>query len=41
MIVVVINTAPGEGDLFYASLPDTAPQLQPVAEKALADLRVS
>ncbi len=35
------DAMPVENRLFYASLPDTAPQLQPVAQRALVALRVS
>lgn len=41
MIIVVVDVGnEGESGLFYASVPDTAPELVAPARKALADLRV-
>ena len=41
MIVAVVDTADGEGGLFYASIPDTSPQFVKPAREALAGLRVA
>lgn len=41
MILVVVDTADGEGWLFYASVPDTSPQFLKPARDALAGLRVA
>jgi hypothetical protein len=41
MIIVVVDTVPGEGGLFYASVPDTSPQFLEPARDALASLRVA
>lgn len=40
LIVVVVDVGDGEGGLFYASIPNTTPELVAPARKALADLRV-
>ncbi len=40
LIVSVVDTGDGEAGLFYASIPDTSPELVAPARKALADLRV-
>jgi hypothetical protein len=41
LIVTVVDIGDGEGGLFYASIPDTSPELVAPARKALADLRVA
>lgn len=41
LIVSVVAVGDGEAGLFYASIPDTAPELVPPARRALADLRVT
>jgi hypothetical protein len=41
MIIVVMDTVPGEGGLFYASIPDTSPQFIKPARGAQASLRVA
>jgi hypothetical protein len=41
MIVVVVDTVPGEAGLFYASIPDTSPQFMEPARGAQASLRVA
>jgi hypothetical protein len=41
MIVVVVDTMPGEAGLFYASIPDTSPQFMEPARGAQASLRVA
>jgi hypothetical protein len=41
MIIVVMDTVPGEGGLFYASIPDTSPQFMKPARGAQASLRVA
>jgi len=40
LIVAVVDTGDGEAGLFYASIPDTTPELVATAREALADLRV-
>ena len=41
MIVVVVDTVPGEAGLFYASIPDTSPQFMEPARGSQASLRVA
>jgi hypothetical protein len=41
MIIVVVDTVPSEGGLFYASIPDTSPQFMDPARAAQASLRVA
>jgi hypothetical protein len=41
MIIVVVDTVPGEGGLFYASIPDTSPQFLEPARVAQASLQVA
>jgi hypothetical protein len=41
MIIVVVDTVPGEAGLFYASIPDTSPQFMEPARRAQASLRVA
>jgi hypothetical protein len=41
MIIVVVDTVPGEAGLFYASIPDTSPQFMAPARRAQASLRVA
>ena len=41
MIIVVVDTVPGEAGLFYASIPDTSPQFMDPARGAQASLRVA
>ena len=41
MIIVVVDTMPGEAGLFYASIPDTSPQFLEPARRAQASLRVA
>jgi hypothetical protein len=41
MIIVVVDTMPGEAGLFYASIPDTSPQFMAPARRAQASLRVA
>ncbi|WP_152365620.1 DUF2510 domain-containing protein [Microlunatus speluncae] len=41
LIVTVVDVGEGEAGLFYASIPDTTPELVPPARKALADLRIT
>jgi hypothetical protein len=41
MIIVVVDTVPGEAGLFYASIPDTSPQFMEPARDAKASLRVA
>lgn len=40
MIIVVVDTGESEAGLFYASIPDTSPELLKPARAALADLQV-
>ncbi len=40
LIVVIVDTGDGAGGLFYASIPENAPQLVAPAREALAGLRV-
>jgi len=39
-LIVAIVAAPNSSGLYYASIPDTVPELLPVARKALDDLQV-
>jgi hypothetical protein len=41
MIIVVVDTVPGEAGLFYASIPDTSPQFMEPARRAQASLQVA
>ena len=41
MIIVVVDTVPGEAGLFYASIPDTSPQFMVPARRAQASLQVA
>lgn len=41
MIIVVVDTGAGEAGLFYASVPDTSPELLAPARRSLADLEIS
>jgi hypothetical protein len=39
-IVVIVDTGLESASLFYASIPDTTPQLVPDARNAMANLKV-
>ena len=41
MIIVVVDTVPGEAGLFYASIPDTSPQFMAAALAAQSTLEVA